>query len=84
MTFIGWLQIALVLGAVLVCAWPLGLYMARVFQGEKTLLSPVLRPVERVFYGAAGIKAEQGAVLARLHAGDARLQRASASCCSTR
>ena len=29
MTFIGWLQIALVLGAVLVCAWPLGLYMAR-------------------------------------------------------
>jgi K+-transporting ATPase ATPase A chain len=56
MTFIGWLQIALVLGAVLVCAWPLGHYMARVFEGEKTILSPFLIPVERVFYGASGIK----------------------------
>lgn len=59
MTVVGWLQIALVLGAVLVCAWPLGLYMARVFQGERTPLSPVLRPVERALYGAAAIKAEK-------------------------
>lgn len=58
MTFIGWLQIALVLSAVLVCAWPLCLYLARVFQGEKTILSPFMVPVEHVFYGASGIKFE--------------------------
>ncbi|WP_439544458.1 potassium-transporting ATPase subunit KdpA [Hyphomicrobium sp.] len=55
MTFVGWLQIALVLGAVLVAAWPLGLFMARVFAGERTLLSPVLAPVERKLYAAAGV-----------------------------
>ncbi len=59
MTFVGWLQIALVLGAVLACAWPLGLYMARVFQAEKTFLTPVLLPVERAFYNAAGIRFEK-------------------------
>jgi K+-transporting ATPase ATPase A chain len=56
MTLAGWLAIALVLGAVLVCAWPLGLYMARVFQGEKVFASPVLLPVERALYRAAGLK----------------------------
>ena len=59
MTFSGWLQIALVLCAVLVCAWPLGRYMARVFQGEKTIVSPVLLPAERLLYGAAGIRTEK-------------------------
>ncbi|MBL8883113.1 MAG: potassium-transporting ATPase subunit KdpA [Hyphomicrobium sp.] len=59
MTPVGWLQIALVLGAVLVCAWQLGLYMARVFQAEKTFLTPVLLPVERAFYNAAGIRFEK-------------------------
>lgn len=59
MTPVGWLQIALVLGAVLACAWPLGLYMARVFQAEKTFLTPVLLPVERAFYNAAGIRLEK-------------------------
>ncbi len=47
------------LGAVLACAWPLGLYMARVFQAEKTFLTPVLLPVERAFYNAAGIRLEK-------------------------
>lgn len=62
MTFIGWLQIALVLAAVLVAAWPLGVYMARVFQGDRTQLSFVLRPVETFLYRSSGIKrdAEQG------------------------
>ena len=58
MTFVGCLQIALVLALVLVAAWPLGLYMARVFQGERTALSAVFRPVETFFYQAAGIKRE--------------------------
>ena len=43
-------------GVVLVgIAYPLGLYMARVFSGEKTWLTPVLAPVERVVYRVAGI-----------------------------
>ena len=36
-------------------AYPLGLYMARVFSGEQTWLTPVLAPVERVVYRIAGI-----------------------------
>lgn len=55
MTITGWLQIALVLSAVIAAAWPLGLYMARVFRGDKTILSPVLVPVERALYAAANI-----------------------------
>ena len=58
MTMDGWLAIALVLGAVLVAAWPLGIYMARVFAGERTLLSPVIAPVERAIYATAGVRAE--------------------------
>src|SRR5262245_38510069 len=34
---------------------PLGLFMAKVFQGGKTFLHPVLRPVERVIYKLAGV-----------------------------
>ena len=55
MTITGWLQIALVLGAVIAAAWPLGLYMARVFAGDRTFLSPVLLPVERAVYAAANV-----------------------------
>ena len=40
-------------------AWPLGLYMARVFQGDRTLLAPVLMPVERGIYALAGNCAAQ-------------------------
>ena len=40
-------------------AWPLGLYMARVFQGATTVLTAALRPVERAFYSAAGVKTEK-------------------------
>ncbi|MBV1693088.1 MAG: potassium-transporting ATPase subunit KdpA [Hyphomicrobiales bacterium] len=56
MTLIGWTQVVLVLGAVLISAWPLGRYMARVFQGERTLLSPALAPMEHALYGVAGVK----------------------------
>ena len=43
-----WLQIGFVLVAVIVLVKPLGLYMARVFSGERTFLSPVLGPIEQV------------------------------------
>jgi K+-transporting ATPase ATPase A chain len=62
MTFIGWLQIGLLFAVVAALVKPLGLFMARVFSGERTFLSPVLGPVERGFYAAAGVdqKSEQG------------------------
>ena len=34
---------------------PLGVYMARVFSGEKTFMDPMLRPVERVLYRLTGV-----------------------------
>ena len=55
MTAIGWAQIALVLAAVLAAALPLSSYIARVLAGERTFLSPVLKPVERVFYKLSGV-----------------------------
>ncbi|MDB5562964.1 MAG: kdpA [Hyphomicrobiales bacterium] len=62
MTFIGWLQIGLLFLAVLLAVKPLGLYMAHVFNGERTFLSPVLKPLERGFYWLSGVdeKKEQG------------------------
>lgn len=60
MTFAGWLEIALLLGAVLAAAWPLGLYMARVFSGERTVLSTVLVPLERSLLALARVKPESG------------------------
>jgi K+-transporting ATPase ATPase A chain len=56
----GWAEIALTLAVTLALAWPLGIYMSRVWQGEKTWLDPVLKPVERVIYAACGVKPEKG------------------------
>ncbi len=60
MTLIGWAQIALVFALIVICAYPLGLYIARVLAGDKVLLSPVLAPVERGLYSLAGIDPRQG------------------------
>jgi K+-transporting ATPase ATPase A chain len=59
MTIVGWLQIGVILLAVLVVARPLGLYIARVLQGERTILSRVFVPLEGWLYGAAGIDAKK-------------------------
>jgi K+-transporting ATPase ATPase A chain len=59
MTWNGWLQIAVFCGLVLVLVKPLGLYMTRVFNGERTFLAPVLRPVERGFYALSGVREEE-------------------------
>jgi potassium-transporting ATPase potassium-binding subunit len=59
MTLNGWMQIALYCAVVLVLVKPLGAYMTRVFNGERTFLSPVLAPVERGLYRAAGIDTRQ-------------------------
>ncbi|MDH4414791.1 MAG: potassium-transporting ATPase subunit KdpA [Rhizobium sp.] len=59
MTLVGWLQISLLFLAVLLVIKPLGLYMARVFSGERTFLSPVLGRVERDLYRVSGINPEK-------------------------
>jgi potassium-transporting ATPase potassium-binding subunit len=55
MTANGWFQIGLYLLAIFLVAKPLGIFMARVFGGEKTFLDPVLRPVERLIYRLCGV-----------------------------
>lgn len=59
MTLVGWLQISLLFLAVLLVIKPLGLYMARVFSGERTILSPVLGRLERDLYRVSGINPEK-------------------------
>lgn len=54
MTLYGWMQILLFCGIVTLLVKPLGGYMTRVFTGERSLLSPVLGPVERGLYRIAG------------------------------
>jgi K+-transporting ATPase ATPase A chain len=55
MTIIGWVQILLYCAIVATLVRPLGGYMTRVFNGERTVLSPVLRPVERALYWLGGV-----------------------------
>jgi K+-transporting ATPase ATPase A chain len=55
MTANGWLQIAVFLALVLAVTKPMGVFMARVFNRERTFLDPVLRPVERVIYRLTGV-----------------------------
>ncbi len=55
MTLQGWAQIALYALVIIIITRPIGRYMTRVFNGERTLFSPVLRPVERVLYRLSGI-----------------------------
>ena len=56
MTFAGWMLILVFTGLVALLARPMGLYLAAVFEGRKTWLSPVLSPVEHVFYRLSGVK----------------------------
>lgn len=58
MTAYGWIQIIVYLAVLVLLVRPLGAYMAHVFQGERTLLTPVLAPVERLFYRLAGVHPE--------------------------
>jgi K+-transporting ATPase ATPase A chain len=54
MTLNGWLQILVFCGIIIALVKPLGGYMTRVFNGDRTFLSPVLRPIERGLYRLAG------------------------------
>ena len=55
MTTQGWVQIALFVLATAALARPTGIYLAAVFEGRRTVLSPLLEPLERGLYAAAGI-----------------------------
>src|SRR5271157_4442509 len=55
MTVIGWIQILLYCAIIVAIVPVLGAYMTRVFSGERTFLSPVLRPVEVAIYKIAGV-----------------------------
>ena len=59
MTLNGWTQIAIYFVLVLLFVKPFGAFMYRVFEGERTFLHPVLRPVERVVYWCCGIDERQ-------------------------
>ncbi len=59
MTILGWLQIALYCAIIIAITAPLGAYMTRVFNGEGTWLTPVLRPIERLFYRLAGTREDE-------------------------
>jgi K+-transporting ATPase ATPase A chain len=58
-TLNGWLQIAVFFLLVLLSARPLGQYMAGVFERRRTLLDPLLLPVERLLYRVTGVKREE-------------------------
>ena len=53
------LQVAIFLAIVLLLTRPLGLYMYKIFNGERTWLSPVFVPVERLFYRLSGVNPEE-------------------------
>jgi potassium-transporting ATPase potassium-binding subunit len=59
MTIFGYIQIGLFLLILLLLVKPLGAYMARVYQGDKVFLSPIIRPVERLVYRLAGIQPDE-------------------------
>src|SRR6266478_7959211 len=55
MTTNGWIQIFVFLALILAITKPLGVFMARVFSGERTFLDPVVRPIERLLYRVTGV-----------------------------
>jgi len=58
MTLMGWIQIFVYFGLLILLVKPLGAYMAHVYTDERTLLFPILRPAERLIYRLAGVQAD--------------------------
>jgi K+-transporting ATPase ATPase A chain len=55
MTINGWLQIVIFLALILAVTKPMGVFMTRVFNRERTFMDPVLRPIERLIYRTTGV-----------------------------
>src|ERR1700689_1390885 len=60
MTMNGWIQIALYSAIIIALTKPFGGYMTRVFEGKRTFLSPLLRPLEHLFYRVSGVDGREG------------------------
>ena len=58
MNIYSWIQVFFYLAALLLLAKPLGSFMAKVYQGERTFLDPVLHPVEKLIYRLSGVQSE--------------------------
>ena len=59
MTLVGWIEIAVTLALVIGFAIPMGAFMANVFNGNRTFLTPVVGPLERGLYRLSGVKPEK-------------------------
>src|SRR5689334_8974702 len=59
MTSSGILQIVAFFGIVLVLTKPIGLFMSRLFQGERTILHPAMRALERAVYAVCRIREDE-------------------------
>jgi K+-transporting ATPase ATPase A chain len=59
MTINGWLQIVIYFAILTALVVPLGRFMARVFEGERTFLSPLLQPLETALYRVAGVQGKR-------------------------
>jgi potassium-transporting ATPase potassium-binding subunit len=55
----GWFQFAIYSLILLATVKPAGIYMARVFEGQRTWLDPVLRPIERLIYRICSVNADR-------------------------
>lgn len=58
MSGLGTLQVLLYFALLTGLAWPLGGFIARVYRGERTFLTPLLGPVERLLYRATGVRSD--------------------------
>jgi K+-transporting ATPase ATPase A chain len=58
-TAIGWLAAIIFFAIVMALTRPLGAYMTRIFQGERTWLSPVFLPLERLIYRLCGVREDE-------------------------
>jgi potassium-transporting ATPase potassium-binding subunit len=59
MNIYSWIQLIFYLVVLIALAKPLGAFMARVYQGERTFLDPVLGPLERLVYRLSGVRPEE-------------------------
>jgi K+-transporting ATPase ATPase A chain len=56
----GWAEIALTISLTVAVGWPVGIYLARVWQGQSTWLTPIIRPIEMGVHALAGIDPAKG------------------------
>jgi potassium-transporting ATPase potassium-binding subunit len=59
MNIFSWFQLIFFMVVLIALAKPLGLYMTRVYQGDRTWLDPVLRPLEKLIYRLSGVRPDE-------------------------